>query len=760
MNVIHEYLKMAAVIAMVAVSISGCESGLEKDVTPSENMDEDGRIAAHIVSGPDTKTSMGTLDGNVYPVLWSETDQVAIFSNTLNSNGTHVYDGSRTYSLISGANSKDAVFKGGMIWNEKEPSLPVSCYPSDGAYYSSSNYKWSYPFRSFELHVGSVLPELQPYCKESFGQNVFPMAGVCDDKYNFYYHNLCGIIQLPIKGSGTVSKIFLYGNNEEPLAGRIALVYDFRQNTGSTITIATARSSSQACTDLQLDIDADNASQGIVVDCGENGLKLDPGKATMINIAVFPTTFTKGFTVAFVDKDNGGRFEKTTSQEITVKRSYVKTMEEFDYQTPEPLEPANCHVISKPGYYSIPAFCMGNRPKSARLDVSEDGKNNKTGNPVAADYLWTDITDPDAGGVTGITYIPGKDGYISFNVKADKNGNAPRGNTVIALYDSVTKEILWSWHIWMSDFNEVVTNGKCAGGTTDDGFMSEPASKSKMIIMDRNLGAVSADKNDGWKTYGLYYQMGRKDPFIGANNNGGDADDIPLYPSDNKPTHYDSQVKQYHPYEDNPFGEYTNHTEWNSNLTDGWKLEKRFITAETGRKEPMTYASSYDKEGDPRWTNKDLNTTAPFISKGGHEDFWNRTKTINDPCPAGWTVLGERNGVFFDKVKSVTQYHNGGAYGLEMTFDDNNVVWWPAAGFRSVDGTLGNIGDGGYYWAYDHIEASHGGHGWAWPGGTNVYDSKKDGYGKDVKCNIAVMTNHASVIRCVKAKQFGETPKN
>ena len=35
-------------------------------------------------------------------------------------------------------------------------------------------------------------------------------------------------------------------------------------------------------------------------------------------------------------------------------------------------------------------------------------------------------------------------------------------------------------------------------------------------FMDRNLGAESATATDGAKTRGLYYQFGRKDPFVGS----------------------------------------------------------------------------------------------------------------------------------------------------------------------------------------------------------------------------------------------------
>ena len=154
-----------------------------------------------------------------------------------------------------------------------------------------------------------------------------------------------------------------------------------------------------------------------------------------------------------------------------------------------------------------------------------------------------------------------------------------------------------------------------------------------------------------------------------------------------------------------------------------------------------------------------MNATEPFVSKGGHEDFWNRTKTINDPCPAGWTILGERGGELFSlkssktiKVTEPTSYSSNGRFGMEVKFVSEGTTydtWWPAAGFRSVDGRLGNLGYGGYYWHYDHIEANHGGHGLSFS-----LNSKKGEY--SIGITGGPIGNHACSVRCVKALQSSE----
>lgn len=85
-------------------------------------------------------------------------------------------------------------------------------------------------------------------------------------------------------------------------------------------------------------------------------------------------------------------------------------------------------------------------------------------------------------------------GYVYFTAVAD-------GNAVIAVKDA-GGNILWSWHIWVTGYdpnNEYDT--WCIG----------------VKMMNRNLGALSKEPEDGALTHGLLYQWGRKDPFVSTN---------------------------------------------------------------------------------------------------------------------------------------------------------------------------------------------------------------------------------------------------
>ena len=94
---------------------------------------------------------------------------------------------------------------------------------------------------------------------------------------------------------------------------------------------------------------------------------------------------------------------------------------------------------------------------------------------------------------------------IVLVTQADKFEN---GNALIAAEDS-EGTILWSWHIWFVEDYEP--------------FASSVICKNVVgRIMDRNLGATRAELTTSYgtygpyQTYGLIYQWGRKDPFLGS----------------------------------------------------------------------------------------------------------------------------------------------------------------------------------------------------------------------------------------------------
>ena len=140
---------------------------------------------------------------------------------------------------------------------------------------------------------------------------------------------------------------------------------------------------------------------------------------------------------------------------------------------------ANCYLVKGAGNYKFKAV-QGNTDWSV-------------GNVKKTEVLWetfgTDIM-PNEGDLIASTGY--QNGYIYFSTAENFNN----GNASIAARNS-KDVILWSWHIWCSE----------------EGWTDQVYANNAGTMMDRNLGAISATP-DTLGVNGLYYQWGRKDPFI------------------------------------------------------------------------------------------------------------------------------------------------------------------------------------------------------------------------------------------------------
>ena len=210
-----------------------------------------------------------------------------------------------------------------------------------------------------------------------------------------------------------------------------------------------------------------------------------------------------------------------------------------------PLKTANCYVFpATNGVYSIPATNMGNGAQgnneegSQETDVDKGQDVKYKANSYAlpsysenyvAEVLWqtknddSAVTEGEIITLQGYTKNDDDDtkGEIRFNLTGIK------GNAVIALKNKTSGTILWSWHIWVVDPEDIEKNNE---GVYD--FKNTITLSSNKIMMDRNLGAYTTTGNSVY-TYGLMYQFGRKDPFPGAKRvgiTGGDNASAYTYP--------------------------------------------------------------------------------------------------------------------------------------------------------------------------------------------------------------------------------------
>ena len=214
------------------------------------------------------------------------------------------------------------------------------------------------------------------------------------------------------------------------------------------------------------------------------------------------------------------------------------------------------------------------------------------------------------------------DGYIYF--KLDEAGK--EGNALIAVKNT-KGEILWSWHIWLTDTPAEHTYANGAA-----------------ILMDRNLGAVSATPGDV-QALGLLYQWGRKDPFLGSCST---TEQIVAASTIEWP---ESQL-------------YTTH----GNI--------EYVTSH-----PTTYIRALDYDENWDWL---------YV----HDDtLWGEEKTIYDPCPTGWKVASMNefsNHWSNDNFKSLPPLDSVN-HGFLVTLKSGSEAWYPLSGGRYIHGTLHDI---------------------------------------------------------------------
>ncbi len=313
---------------------------------------------------------------------------------------------------------------------------------------------------------------------------------------------------------------------------------------------------------------------------------------------------------------------------------------------------ANCYIASEArATYSFKATVMGN-------GVGTDGVALAAIDPKSAKVFW------QTGKVIEDGSVKLENGRVKFTLDADFNP-ADGGSALIAVYDNADPDatgakVLWSWHIWATDYNpgEEVNYGLAAnskatvtGGEVHTYGTTYMTTNPGKAIMDRNLGAektlyaLATGADDNWPTYGLLYQWGRKDPFPGAIINVvlNNAAVRPLYGA----------------------------------TGTGTALS---FTPEGGSK---TIADAVANPGTFYKNPNDWTTQ--------NDNLWNSTtgkKTAYDPCPPGWRVAPDKTWSDFTKDGNFTKAGDWTANhvkGGRLYTAGSVKAWYPASGWRYSD---------------------------------------------------------------------------
>jgi hypothetical protein len=257
-----------------------------------------------------------------------------------------------------------------------------------------------------------------------------------------------------------------------------------------------------------------------------------------------------------------------------------------------------------------------------------------------------------------------------------KTNAGRQGNALVKIYkeDDAAAMPVWSYHIWVTTYDGVST------AATQNGY----------VFMDRNLGATAAAFTVAG--CGLLYQWGRKDPFPGYGTAGSGVSNAFYGLGNATPV----------PARDNAGA-----------TIEAIRNPTRFYRYYT--------TSTYDwlpVRDDLRW-----NTTA-------------HTKSIHDPCPAGWRVPLYVNNVACE-VNSPWYGYSGQTFACNAGANWGKNALYPLTGFRNyADGAL-YVGVG-YYWSaspYCSGSCDAASLYFSYGGGINVYyDDGDRSYAYAVRC--------------------------
>lgn len=356
------------------------------------------------------------------------------------------------------------------------------------------------------------------------------VANSSDDHLEF--KSITGWLKLSLKGWKTVSSIdIVSGDYATFLNGE----YDITFNANETIDISWTQDDNQGNT-MEL----------------QSPVALNFSTATDFYLALPPCTMNGIF--VRVNYTDSSFDEFSTGNEVVIDRNKVTPMAARFTRAFTDLSPASggalTYIVSAGGYYKFNA----KTPDISRQfwDASPE--------TTAASIVWETDNTATPVSVGDIIEVLGHDDHYVYFKTAD---TFKEGNALIQTNN-------FCYHIWCTDAPADI---QLAGSLT---------------VLDRNLGALSADPSDGILSQGLYYQIFRPTPFPG--NHSASASITTAAPA-------------------------------------GWATAKVNPT--------VFYIKS--ESSDKSWVDKNNNLTT--INNYWFVSGSSAAKSVYDPCPAGYVLM-------------------------------------------------------------------------------------------------------------------------
>ncbi len=237
-----------------------------------------------------------------------------------------------------------------------------------------------------------------------------------------------------------------------------------------------------------------------------------------------------------------------------------------------------------------------------------------------------------------IQYLTLVDGKASFYIGAEDDSDVIKaGNAVVGAYNAAG-DLLWSWHVWATNYDPEAAEGTVVfNGST---------------MMTRNLGALNNDISSTTNilaSYGLYYQWGRKDPFI-------------------TPSTYQAS---------------------NGASASMYNGSGSRVTLKTAASDSSVGTLAYATQNPLTYITAEPGSKCDWLAVADNT-LWGAVKTVNDPCPYGWQVapLSAYNAL---QIKGVIDSSYSDKYGMTFTDNSSESLFIGAGRRRYDNSTISNI---------------------------------------------------------------------
>ena len=361
----------------------------------------------------------------------------------------------------------------------------------------------------------------------------------------------------------------------------------------------------------------------------------------------------------------------------------------------KPINTANCYIVNAPGTYRLP-LVYGNAIKNGNTNLDSGiGETNFIPSAKSAEgvvdpwipevaeaiILWQDVQTA----MISNAAITSDNKYMTFSV--DKN-TIQQGNAVVAVRDA-SQNILWSWHIWVTDFKpgddnlipvkqpDVTTTynampytlGYCAGPNPEYypardvtiTFTQDGTGEQKEFVIRQQYYEKAINNNTP------FYQWGRKDPFPAATDKQEEAERSKIYKTLGK-------------------NDYIKNCIYAGGMDFTTANSVNSIAASILN--PLTFYTDNDKFW---YGSEDISSLW-----GNVDDSSLPQKTIYDPSPVGYCVPPEL--FFWKSASAINLSLSKEAKGYWLYCQENDksglMLFVPSSGRRnSGDGKIDDVGD-------------------------------------------------------------------